>query len=385
MNKLTDFFQKTDVVLWLLTFSAVIYSLLLISSMQRSGDYNYLRPQLAAVVVGMAAAVLISFADYRFLIRRWYFALLIGIALIILVFIFGMRVDGTDDMAWIALPGGVSFQPSEFIKICFIITFSKHLCYLTEKKLLEHPLGAATLVLHALIPIVMIHMQGDDGTMLIFAMVFLIMSYVAGVQLRYFIVLGAVVLVGIPIIWNFVMNEEHRNRFRALFDLDGNAMTTYGWQQYQGKVSIAGGELTGSGLYHGSRVEHAIVPEQENDFILTVAGEETGFLGCLLVIALLFGIMIKMIINAANATETDGKLLCAGVFASFASQSIINIGMELGFFPVIGITLPLFSAGGTSVTATLIGVGIVQSVRGHTLDDMETAKIRRGSQSRTRL
>ena len=143
--------------------------------------------------------------------------------------------------------------------------------------------------------------------------------------------------------------------------------------------------MTGSGLYHGSRVEHAIVPEQENDFILTVAGEETGFLGCLLVIALLFGIMIKMIINAANATEADGKLLCAGVFASFASQSIINIGMELGFFPVIGITLPLFSAGGTSVTATLIGVGIVQSVRGHTLDDMETAKIRRGSQSRTRL
>jgi rod shape determining protein RodA len=171
----------------------------------------------------------------------------------------------------------------------------------------------------------------------------------------------------------------------ALFDLDGNAMTNYGWQQYQGKVSIAGGELTGSGLYHGPRVEYAIVPEQENDFILAVAGEETGFIGCLLLILLLFGIMIKMLINASNATEAGGKLLCAGVFASFASQTIINIGMVLGFFPVIGITLPLFSAGGTSVMTTLMGIGMVQSVRGHTLDDMETAKIRRGSQSRFRM
>ncbi|MEE0953800.1 MAG: FtsW/RodA/SpoVE family cell cycle protein [Ruminococcus sp.] len=385
MTKISDFFRKTDVVLWLLTIAAVVYSMLLISSMQRADTYNYVRPQLAAIVVGMAAAILISFADYRFLIRRWYIALLVGIAMIILVFIIGIRVEGTDDTAWIALPGGLSFQPSEFIKLCFIITFAKHLCYLTEQKLLESAFGVMTLAAHAVVPIVMIHVQGDDGTALIFGMIFLAMSYIAGVQLRYFLILGGLLLAGIPVIWHFYMNEEHRNRIRALFDLDGNAMTNYGWQQYQGKVSIAGGELTGSGLYHGPRVEYAIVPEQENDFILAVAGEETGFIGCLLLILLLFGIMIKMLINASNATEAGGKLLCAGVFASFASQTIINIGMVLGFFPVIGITLPLFSAGGTSVMTTLMGIGMVQSVRGHTLDDMETAKIRRGSQSRFKM
>ena len=372
-------------VLWLLTAAAVIYSLLLISSMQRAGDYNFLRPQLAAVAVGSAAAVLISLADYRFLIRHWRMALIIGVAMIVLVFLFGIKVSGTDDMAWIALPGGLTFQPSEFIKICFIITFTKHLCYLQEQQLLHRPLGVATLVGHALIPILMIHLQGDDGTALIFGMIFLIMCFIAGVQLRYFAILGGLMLIGIPILWNLFLNDEHRNRFRALVDIDGHSMTTYGWQQYQSKVSIASGELSGSGLYHGSRVEYAIVPEQENDFIMTVAGEELGFIGCVLLLLLLFGIMLKMIMNASNATEDDGKLLCAGVFASLASQSVINIGMVLGFFPVIGITLPLFSAGGTSVMATLICIGMVQSVRGHTLDDMETANIRRGSQSRMRI
>ncbi len=385
MNKLTDFFRKTDVVLWLLTIASMIYGMLLIASMQRAGSYNYLIPQITAAAVGIAAAALISFADYRFFVKKWYFAMLTGLVLIALVFIFGIRVEGTDDTAWIPLPGGYTFQPSEFIKICFIITFSAHLSYLIEKKRLQNLLGLLSLVLHAAAPILLIHFQGDDGTALIFIMMFLIMTFIAGVQLRWFLILGAAAAVSVPLIWNVFLNDQHRSRVLALFDLDGNAMTNYGWQQYQGKVSIAGGELHGSGLFNGTRVEYSIVPEQENDFIFTVAGEELGFIGCMLIILLLFGIMIKIIMNAANATEPVGKLICGGVFASFASQTIINIGMVLGFFPVIGITLPLFSSGGTSLIATLIGIGFVQSVRGHTLDDMETAEIRRGYQTRIRL
>ena len=389
MNKVSqsfsDFLRKTDVVLWLLTVAAVVYSLLLISSMQRSGSYNYLRPQLAAVIIGFFAAVVISVADYRFIIKKWYFAMLAGIILAGLVFAFGIKVSGTDDTAWLELPGGYTFQPSEFIKICFIITFSKHLSYLTEKKLLHTLPGVLTLAAHALLPMVIIHMQGDDGTVLIFALMFLIMSFIAGVQARYFAVLGGLLIVGIPVIWNFVMNDEHRNRILALFDLDGNALNNYGWQQYQGKVSIASGGVHGSGLYNGSRVAFGIVPEQENDFIMTVAGEELGFIGCLLLIVVLFGIIIKVMMNSSLATETEGKLLCAGVFASLASQTIINIGMVLGFLPVIGITLPLFSSGGTSALSTLVCIGLVQSVRGHNMDDMETARISRNRQTRVRL
>ena len=181
------------------------------------------------------------------------------------------------------------------------------------------------------------------------------------------------------------MNDEHRNRILALFDLDGNSMTNYGWQQYQGKVSIASGELYGSGLYNGSRVEYGIVPEQENDFIFTVAGEELGFLGCVLLLLILFGIIIKIILNSKASNDLQGKFVCSGVFAMIASQTIINLGMVLGFLPVIGITLPLFSSGGSSALSTLICIGLVQSVRYHNIDDMDTASVRRGSLNRIKI
>ena len=225
-------------------------------------------------------------------------AAIVGIVLAGLVFVFGVQVSGTDDTAWINLPGGFSIQPSEFIKICFIITFSKHLSWLREKKMIEKFSGVLFLALHAMIPMAIIHIQGDDGTVLIFALMFLVMTFAAGVQLRYFVIFGGLLVCAIPIIWNVFMNEEHRNRVLALFDLDGNALTNYGWQQYQGKVSIASGEAFGSGLFNGQRVEHSIVPEQENDFIFTVAGEELGFVGCMALLLILFFIILKVVLNA---------------------------------------------------------------------------------------
>lgn len=385
LHSVTDYLKRTDFLLWLLTIGAVIYSLLLISSMQRSGDYNFLRTQLIAVILGLGVAIIISIADYRFLIRKWYFSALLAVFLAGLVFLFGIQVTGTDDTAWIELPGGITIQPSEFIKICFIITFSKHLSYLYEKDLIHNIFGVLSLAIHALIPMAVIHNQGDDGTVLIFGFIFLIMSYTAGVQLRYFAILGGLLVVGIPIIWNFFMNDEHRNRILALFDIDGNSMTNYGWQQYQGKVSIASGELGGSGLYNGSRVEYGIVPEQENDFIFTVAGEELGFIGCAILVIILFGIIIRVLMNARNSSDLQGRYICCGIFATIASQTVINLGMVLGFFPVVGITLPLFSSGGTSALSTLICLGLVQSVKNHNMDDMNTASVRRGSQSRIKI
>lgn len=384
-HSIADYFKRCDIFLWLLTFASVIYSLLLISSMQRSGDYNFIKTQSIAVVLGIVIAIVISVADYRYIISKWQFSVVIAVILAGLVFAFGIQVAGTDDTAWIKIPGGFTIQPSEFIKICFIITFTKHLSYLKEKQLITNFLGVLSLGLHALFPIVIIHLQGDDGTVLIFALIFLVMTFTAGVQLRYFAILGGALLTGIPIIWNFFLNNEHRNRVLALFDIDGNAMTNYGWQQYQGKVSISSGRLEGSGLFQGPRVEYGIVPEQENDFIFTVAGEELGFIGCVILLLILFLIIFRIAVAAKNCTDIQGKFLCCGIFAMIASQSIVNIGMVLGFFPVIGITLPLFSSGGSSALSTLICLGLVQSVQNHNIDDMDTAVLRRGRESRSRI
>ena len=383
-ESIINYFKHTDFILWILSFVTVIYSLLLIFSMQRTGNYNFIGTQLFAIIIGTIVAVVISLADYRFILRKWYFSALLSVLLLLSVFVFGIQVEGTDDTAWLNI-AGLSVQPSEFVKILFIITFSSHLYYLREQNMIASFLGVVSLAFHATIPMAIIHIQGDDGTVLIFAFIFLVMTFTAGMQKRYFAILAVSLFVGIPLIWTFFLNDEHRNRFIALFDIDGNAMTNYGWQQYQGKISIASGGLLGEGYQNGARVEYGIVPEQENDFILTVAGEEFGFIGCILIILLLCAIALKILFNGEKSNDIRGKYICSGVFALIASQVIINIGMVLGFLPVVGITLPFFSVGGSSVMSVLICIGFVQSVVCHNTDDMNTVFIRREVRSRTRL
>lgn len=357
-----NFFTKSDMILWLLAISASVYSLFLISSMERSSNYSYMTPQILALVLGYVAAIALTFIDYRFIARMWWLLMGLSLVLLALVFVIGRNVTGTDDTAWIILPGGLSFQPSELVKVFFIITFSKHLQVLKENEMLYRLSGVLSLVIHMAIPVALIHMQGDDGTVLIFLFMFLIMCFIGGVQLRYFLIMLLLLAAGIPLLWTYFLNNEHKNRFTAIFDIDGNALTNYGWQQYQGKVSIASGGLTGTGLGNGPRVETGIVPEQENDFIFTVAGEELGFIGCLLLLAILLFICVKLIINAMSARDYLGRMICVGVFSMIGVQTVINIGMVLGLLPVVGITLPFFSSGGTSLLSVMIGIGLVQSV-----------------------
>lgn len=384
-EEIKQYFSKCNKLLWILTLSTTIFSLLLISSMQRAGSYNFFKTQLLAVIIGLIGSIVISLINYKFIIKYWWAFAIGGIALAVLVFVSGIQVTGTDDIGWIRLPGGITFQPSEFIKLCFIITFAKHLSFLQDKNLIRSLFGVISLVIHLVIPVLILHIQGDDGAVLIFAIIALMMMFLAGVEWKYFAVLFGTIAVSLPFIWMFFMNNEHRNRFKALFDLEGNALTNYGWQQYQGKVSIASGQLNGSGLFKGTRTGYGIVPEQENDFIFTVAGEETGFIGCLILLIILFAISIIVLISGKKSYNNKGELLCYGIFALISSQVIINIGMVLGLVPVIGITLPFFSAGGTAVISMYIAVGLVQNVIIHNEDDTESARIRIGSQSRIKL
>ena len=130
-------------------------------------------------------------------------------------------------------------------------------------------------------------------------------------------------------------------------------------------MSVASGGLSGTGLGSGPRVASGIVPEQENDFIYTVAGEELGFIGCVLLLFILLLICVKIMMDAMSARDYLGKMICVGVFAVIGVQTVINIGMVLGLLPVIGITLPFFSSGGSSLMSVLIGIGLVQSVHFH--------------------
>ncbi len=359
-----DYILNSDKTIWLFTLSATIYSALLLSSVERAGG-SFVRTQIMAAVIGYVAAIIISMIDYEYIARYWYVLAGISLVLFAAVFLFGITVTGTDDTAWLRLPGGFTFQPSELVKICFVVTFSKHLDYLKKTGKLETFAAVITLLMHALVPVAIIHFQGDDGSALIFLFIALILMFVAGVQARYFVILITLIAIGIPVLWNVVMNDEHRNRILALFDLDGNALTDYGYQQYQSKVSIASGGTTGYGIGNGYRTGIGYVPEQENDFIFSVAGEECGFFGTMLILVILLVLIIKVFINATKARDELGSYICYGMFALLASQTVINIAMVLGMLPVIGITLPFFSAGGSSAMCLYFGIGLVQSVHMH--------------------
>ena len=365
LKHLKKFFVNSDKLLWLFTIAATVYSCMLIKSMQRSSDYNYLNSQLLAIVFGAVLVILLSVIDYERILSLWWLWAGLSLALLMTVFFFGINVTGTDDTAWVRLPGGISFQPSEVVKILYIISLTRHMQLLREREKLHSLPGVLSLLIHTAIPVVLIHMQGDDGTVLVFLFVFLIMAFIGGIQLRYFLIMFLLAAAGIPILWNYFLNDEHKSRMSALFDFNGNALSNYGWQQYQGKVSVASGGLSGTGLGSGARVASGIVPEQENDFILTVAGEELGFIGCVLLLGILLLIIVKVLMNAFSARDYGGKMLCVGVFAMIAVQTVVNVGMVLGLLPVIGITLPFFSSGGSSMLAILIGVGLVQSVHYH--------------------
>ena len=285
-----EYFTKTDKIFWLFTIVLSVLGCILIASQQRSDSVDFLKTQIIAVIVGIACAGAGSVIDYHYIGKYWYIAGGLAVILMVLVFFFGMRVNGTDDMGWIRLPFGMTFQPSEFVKICFIVTFSKHLAYLAEKKWLHSFLGVLTLLFHGAIPVVLIHFQGDDGAALVFALMFLVMTFAAGVQIRYFI-LSAIALIGaVPFFWTSVLNSEQKNRLAVLF---------------------------------------------------------------------------RVLKNSANSKNPFGKNICTGFFALISIQVLINLGMVLGILPVIGITLPFMSSGGSSVVCLYIGVGLVQSVHMH--------------------
>lgn len=364
IHAIGDYFVNTDKVLWFLVICCTVYSALLLSSVERAGG-SFVRTQVVAAAIGILVAIVISVIDYEYIARYWWVLAILSIGLFTAVFLFGMTVTGTDDTAWIRLPGGLTFQPSELVKIFFIVTFAKHLDILKAKDRHKTFLGVVSLLAHGAVPILIIHIQGDDGSALMFFFIMLVMAVVAGVQGRYFIILGSALAIGLPLLWNFFLNDEHRNRILALFDLDSNALTTYGYQQYQSKVSIASGELTGYGIGKGYRTGVGFVPEQENDFIFSVAGEELGFIGTILILLLLLALIAKVFFIGIDARDNLGSLIVFGMFGLLAAQTIINIGMVLGMLPVVGITLPFFSAGGTSSMCLYFGIGLVQSVYMH--------------------
>jgi rod shape determining protein RodA len=365
LKSIFNYIKKADILLWVLLAAISAYSLLLLYSVDHSTGSGYFRTQIFAIALGVAGAIFLSLLDYVELSNFWYLLAGFSVFLMIYTALFGDAVKGSggvDARAWITI-GGRTFQSSELVKIAFMLTYAKHLDSLRKRDLINQPLHVVLLGCHALVPMLLCEIQGDTGAGMAFFAMFLVMSLAAGVKLRYFAILGGLVLIALPLLWKFVMEDYQKLRFIALFNLDDpSVQMDAGYQQYQGRISIGSGKLTGQGLFQGSRVASNSVPFQQSDYIFSVAGEELGFIGCSLILLLLFLFMVKVLHVAYVSRDDLGRFVCFGYFGIIALQSISNIGMCLALLPAMGVTLPFFSAGGSSAACMYFGFGLVQSV-----------------------
>ncbi len=317
--------------------------------------------QIIASLLGLSAAIVISNFDYHFMAKLWKLYVPTSVFLVVLTFFIGMQVDESiDDKAWLRLPFGLTFQPSELLKICFILSFAYHLSKVREE--INKPSNVALLCLHGAFPVLLIHLQGDDGTAIIFLFIFAAMIFAAGISWKYIIAAVPIVAAAIPIAWQYVLSDDQRTRFLAVYFSEYADPLGTDYQQSLSRISIGLGQLQGEGLF---QEDYWYVPKMHNDFVFSFICQALGFIGALIVLSLLFGICFRAIYDAKIALDPLGAYICYGVFAMFFSQCIINIGMCVSVLPVIGITLPLLSAGGTSISITYLGIGLLLSVHVH--------------------
>ena len=365
------YIKETDWMLMLCCFSLSSFSTLLIYSLYKNGEIGRLNTVLvqpAMALCGIVAAIVLSKIDYHMMARLWKWHSVLCYGLALLVFPFGIqRVDWVDDKAWLPIPfTSISFQPSELLKISFIITFAYHLSKVKDQ--LNRPKQLLLLCIHGAIPCGLIHLQGDDGTVLVMAVIFASMLFVAGLSWKYIVPVLVMIPPAAVVLWNFFLDDDKKNRILAIIrpELVDSAIT---WQQDRGLISIGNGGLWGNGIFMETG-QFRYVPEVYNDFIFTYIGETVGFIGCIAVLAALAFLCIRILHNALHALDDLGKFICVGVFAMMAIQIIINIGMCLGVLPVIGVTLPFLSAGGTSTGTLYLGIGVVLSVYMYSGKDM---------------
>ena len=361
-SKVADFIRETDKFLLIITTFTTLFGCISVFSATYYMESR--RPfliQTLCMILGIAAALFISYFDYEKIIKRWYIFAVIGVVPVILTFFIGIAPEGTDDKAWLDL-GFTAFQPSELFKIAFVLTFAYHLKQIKPNiNKLKHLLP---LCIHGAIPIILIHFQGDDGTALVFAVMVISMMWAAGVSLKYFAIALGTFLVASPFIYFFVMNEDQRERLISIFNIEAD-IKGIGYQQWRGRVALANGGFKGQGFLNGDLTQGGLIPESHNDFIFVTIGEELGFLGCLTVLILLAAICLRILRVAKLCTNDAGKFICVGVFAMLFAQSVINIGMCTSILPVIGVTLPFFSSGGTSLICLFLGIGLVLNVYKH--------------------
>ena len=325
------------------------------------GQY-YLKRHIINILIGLVLAYGVTVIDYRLLRAYTPFLWGAGVLGLVVVLIPGLGVEINGAKAWIALPGGFQIQPAELAKIAIIIGMSLILSERSHDSDGPRSRDVLQALAVAAIPVALIIMQPDMGTVLIISAAVVTIVAVSGVPARWVTgLLLLAVLGGFVAVKAGVVSEYQVNRLQTFVDPNADTQGA-GYQLRQARITVGSGGLVGTGLFNGPQTNGRFVPEQQTDFIFTVAGEELGFIGSGAILILYLILLMRGFSIARRTNDPFGRLVCTGVIAWFAFQIFENIGMTLGLMPMTGVPLPFISYGGSSMFATLIGIGLLQNV-----------------------
>ena len=322
---------------------------------------NYQMKQLIGMILGAIIMLALSVIDYRFLLNLHWIEYGVCVFLLILVLIPGVGKNVKGAQRWIPIgsDSGINIQPSEFAKLIMIICLARllstnHTGFKTWKSLI--PVAGMMFL-----PTILIFIQPDLGTSLVFAAIAFGMLYICGLRMELVKRALIALVVMFPVIWFFVLNSYQKMRILVLFNPSVDPYGS-GYHVIQSKISIGSGGFLGQGLFEGTQSQLNFLPENHTDFIFSVIGEELGFIGAIFVIFLYFVLLYRTIMISRSSGDSFGSLLACGIFSMWLFQVFINVGMTLGIMPVTGIPLPFMSYGGSALVMNLLCVGILMNI-----------------------
>jgi rod shape determining protein RodA len=319
------------------------------------GPPLYLK-QIFWLLIGLAAMVTIAFVEYRIYSDFAYAVYTIALVLLLIVLAYGMITSGAQ--RWVRI-GPLSFQPSEFVKVSFILAMARFFHRPPDRR--GYSLKQLLLpFLFLLLPMVLILKQPDLGTAIVLLLVFFSILIFVKIRWSSLLTIGLTGAVAVPLLWNFLKGYQ-KKRIITFFNPDLDPLGA-GYHLIQSKIAIGSGGILGKGFMKGTQSKLGFLPEQQTDFIFSALGEEWGLIGSLFVIGLYVALILWGLRIAVQARDRFSAILAFGVVAMLFWHVFINIGMVLGMMPVVGIPLPLLSYGGSFIVSTLIGVGLLLNV-----------------------
>ena len=377
-DSIRAFWRQGDRLLLSLCLLASGYGLVLIFSATRYlGQAGAMRSkivQTVAILMGIVIYMLMSSVDIElFVDKSWKWLLLFNLAINALVRTpLGVEVNG--NRSWLHIPGfPVNLQPAEIAKLTFVLLLAWQMSRLQERGI-SRPSSVFQIAGHTLFMFGVVAVtSGDFGMGLTYLMIFVVMAWCAGVKKRWFLLAAVVCVVGVVLIWPHVKDMYYMKRFTVVIDhILGNPDTIWeqtqgkGWQQSRSVLAIGSGGLTGMGYLQGIQTQSkspTSLPARETDEIFAVCGEEFGLIGCLLLLALLAAIILRCVWVARRACSPQSAFIAMGYAGMLLTQVGINVGMCLYVFPVVGLTLPFISYGGSSIITMYAAMGVVSSIK----------------------